>query len=151
MHIQSGNTGKQELKDFLDTLPDGEYYYLFLDESANRSLPQLKYLFGVVLKTISKQLPGNPPIDGLYRYFEELYAPLKTCQIQGLKYQYSDLKNERAIEVNDTIGKIIHHAAKEWGIVIPTKEDMMQAEARGLYAEAYSNEWRYILSPKRDE
>lgn len=144
IEVREGCADTQELLDSVDDLPDGEFGFLIFDKQKNRSLPQLKYLFGVVLKTISDSLPNHPPIDALYRYFEEVYAPIHTCNIQGEKYEYFDLKNEKSIEMDDVIEKIIHHATTQWNISIPTKEELKEAEARELYAEAYADMWKNL-------
>lgn len=105
----------------------------------------MKYLFGIVLKAISDDLPDHPPVDSLYRYFEEVYAPMHTCNIHGEKYEYFDLKNEKSIEVNDVIEKIIRHAETEWGITgILTRDELKAPEAKELYAEAYASQWENL-------
>lgn len=140
--VQDNNADYQELIDSLDKLPNGSYDVFIYDKSRNRSLPQLKYLFGVVLKTISEGLPGHPPVDALYRYFEEVYAPIHSCKILGQEYEYFDLKNDKSIEMDDVIEKIIHHAATQWNIRIPTKDEVRDAEAKELYADAYAEMWK---------
>lgn len=140
--VQDGNADTQELMGLLDRLSNGSYDVFVYDKSRNRSLPQLKYLFGVVLKTISEGLPDHPPVDALYRYFEEVYAPIHSCKIQGEKYEYFDLKNDKSIEMDDVIEKIIHHAATQWNITIPTKDEVRDAEAKELYADAYAEMWK---------
>lgn len=140
--IQEGNADLQELTDSLDRLPDGKYDFFIYDTQKNRSLPQLKYLFGVVLKTISNGLPDHPSVDALYRYFEEIYVPVHTCEIQGERYEYFDLKNDKSIEMDDVIEKIIHHAATQWSIPIPTRDEVRDAEAKELYADAYAEMWK---------
>ena len=71
--VQDNKAAKQEIELAIGNLKDGDYTILIMDDTKNKSLPQLKYLFGVVLKTISEQLPTHPPVDALYRYFEEIY------------------------------------------------------------------------------
>lgn len=140
--VQEGNVDCQELIDSLDRLSDGRYDFYIYDTQKNRSLPQLKYLFGVVLKTISSGLPDHPSVDALYRYFEEMYAPIHTCEIQGERYEYFDLKNDKSIEMDDVIEKIIHHAATQWNISVPTRDEVRDAEAKELYADAYAEMWK---------
>ena len=142
IEVREGNADTREFNDSMDRLPDGEYEFLIFDKNKNRSLPQLKYLFGVVLKTISEKLDGHPPVDALYRYFEEVFAPIHTCEIQGEVYEYFDLKNEKTIEVDDVIERIIHYAATQWDIHILSKEEVREAEARELYADAYAEMWK---------
>lgn len=142
INIQNNDADTQELLCSIDDLPDGEYGYLIFDKERSKALPQLKYLFGIVLKSISEKLSDHPPVDALYRYFEEIYAPMRTCNIQGEKYEYFDLKNEKSIEVNDIIEKIIHHAETEWGITgILKRDELKSPEAKEPYAEAYASQW----------
>lgn len=81
--VQDNKAAKQEIELAIGNLKDGDYTILIMDDTKNKSLPQLKYLFGVVLKTISEQLPTHPPVDALYRYFEEIYAPIHVCDLPG--------------------------------------------------------------------
>jgi hypothetical protein len=134
-----------ELLDSVDTLPNGTYNYLLYDNKKNRSLPQLKYLFGVVLKTISDELPNRPPVDALYRYFEEQFAPVHTCEVSGHRFDYRDLKNEKSIEMNDVITKVIHHAEQHWGIKVPDSDIIKSPSAQELYIGAYAEMWRNYL------
>lgn len=136
----------QEPYDFLDSLPVGEYQILVYDMKKNRSLPQLKYLFGVVLRLISQELPSKPPINILYRYFETIYAPLRSYTIEGRNYEYRDLKNEKAIEVDNVIQRIIHHAKTKWGIEIPDRDLLKTPEAVELYTEANEELWRRLAN-----
>lgn len=144
VEVHNGYADKNELLDSVDLLPDGQYGYLLFDKEKNRSLPQLKYLFGVVLKTISDQLPDHPPVDALYRYFEEIYAPILTCEIHGEKYEYFDLKHAKSIEMDDVITKIIHHATSEWGITMPSREELKSPECAEAYAGAYALMWENL-------
>lgn len=133
-----------ELLEAVDVLPNGEYGYLLFDKNKNRSLPQLKFLFGYILKTLSEELEGHPEPEALYSYFEELYAPIHSCKIPGEAYifEYFDLKNEPATEMDFVINKIIHHAKTEWGIDLLTREGLKAAEAAELYAGAYAETWK---------
>lgn len=126
-------------------LKDGDYTVLIMDENKNRSLPQLKYLFGVVLKTISDKLPTHPPVDALYRYFEELYAPIHACDLpRGEKFEYFNLKNEKASEMNEFIESVVHHANTEWGVEILPKDEINKPEAKELWAGAYAEQWNLL-------
>lgn len=145
INVQNDGADTQELLCSVKELRDGEYGYLIFDKERNKALPHLKYLFGIVLKTISDNLPDHPTVDALYRYFEEVYAPIHTCKIHGEKYEYFDLKNEKSIEVNDVIEKIIRHAETEWGITgILTRDELKAPEAKELYAEAYAAQWENL-------
>lgn len=142
VNVDNNDAETKELYDDVAKLKNGEYGYLLFDKEHNKALPQLKYLFGVVLKTISDKLPEHPTVNALYRYFEEVYAPLHTCEINGEKYDYFDLKSEPSVEVNDVTEKIIHHAKVEWDIEITTKDNLKAPEAKALFAEAYANQWK---------
>lgn len=144
IEVHNGYADTEELLDSVDDLPDGEFGYLLFDKEKNRSLPQLKYLFGVVLKTISEQLDSHPPVDALYRYFEEIYAPILTCNIQGEKYEYFDLKNAKSVELDDVITKIIQHAAEQWGISMPSRDELKTPEAHEVYVGAYAEMWKNL-------
>jgi hypothetical protein len=142
INIQEGNADTEELLDSIEQLKDGEYGYLLFDKEKNNALPQLKYLFGIVLKRISDGLPDHPSVSALYSYFEEIYAPIRTDIIAGEKYEYFDLKTEKSIEVNDIIEKIIRHADTEWGIKeIPTRDELKAPEAKEVYTGAYASQW----------
>lgn len=131
----------RELNEDVEALPTGEYGYLIFDKEKNKALPQLKYLFGYVLPEISKALPNELPVNAIYRFFEELYAPIHVCYINDEKFEYVDLKSEPIIEVNGFIEKIIHHAKAEWGIEILEKNDLKSPDAKAPYTEAYANQW----------
>lgn len=140
--VHAGNAETGELLDSVATLPDGEYSFFIYDNEKNRPLPQLKYLFGVVLKTISDKLPGHPTVEALYRYFEEIYAPIHTTYINGEKFEYFDLKSEKSIEMDDVIDMIVRHAASQWNITIPKRDKLSAPEAKELYADAYVEMWK---------
>lgn len=146
IEVLCGEADTKELLDSLDNLQDGEYKFLIYDEAKNRSLPQLKYLFGIVLKTISDALPGHPKIDALYRYFEEVYAPIHVCEIDGEKFEYFDLKNEKPIELDNVIKKIVQHAAKQWNIKIEERDALRLPGAQEAYIGAYTEMWKHHLS-----
>lgn len=144
--IHDGYADTSELLDSVDFLPNGEYGYLLFDKQKSRSLPQLKFLFGYVLKTLNEKLEGHPEPEALYRYFEELYAPIRVCNIPGEdeQYEYFDLKNEPAAEMDFVINKIIHHAKTEWGIDLLTNGAIKASEAQELYAGAYAETWKNL-------
>lgn len=146
IEVREGYADTDELLDSVDELPNGEYGYLLFDKKKNRSLPQLKFLFGYLLKTISEQLEGHPSSEALYRYFEELYAPIHSCNIPGEKevYEYFDLKNEPAAEMDIVIEKIIHHAMNEWNIDVMSRDLLKTVEAQEAYAGAYADTWKNL-------
>lgn len=148
--VQDGKAATEATNLAFGNLKDGDYTVLIMDDTRNRSLPQLKYLFGVVLKTISEELPTHPPVDALYRYFEEIYAPIHTCDLPGgERYEYFSLKNEKASEMNEVIESIIHHANTEWGIKVEPKDATRLPEAKELWAGAYTEQWNLPLSPNQ--
>lgn len=146
IEVLCGEADTEELLDSLENLPDGDYKFLIYDEAKNRSLPQLKYLFGIVLKTISESLPDHPQIDALYRYFEEVYAPIHVCRIAGEKFEYFDLKNEKPIELDNVIKKIVQHAATQWNIKIEERDALKLPGAQEAYVDAYTEMWKHHLS-----
>ena len=146
VEVHEGYADTDELMDSVDTLPNGQYGYLLFDKRKNRSLPQLKFLFGYLLKTLSEELEGHPEPEALYRYFEELYAPIHTCQIpnEAEPYEYFDLKNENAAEMDFVIEKVIHHAKSEWNIDLLSRDQLKASEAQEAYAGAYAETWKNL-------
>lgn len=144
VEVHEGYADMSEIKEAVDILPDGEYGYILFDKKKNRSLPQLKFLFGYVLKTLSEKLPEHPEPEALYSYFEEMYAPIHRCRIPGEEeyYEYFNLKNEPATEMGYVIDKIIHHAKKLWGINLLTRDMLRSPDAQELYAGAYADTWK---------
>lgn len=141
--VHEKGAGYKELEGYVNRLPPGDYNFVIYDNKKNRSLPQLKYLFGVVLKTISEKLPNHPPVNALYRYFEEIYAPIHVCNLPGLaNYEYFDLKSEPTIELNNVIDNIIQHARNEFNISIPERNTLKLPEAKEAYVGAYTEMWR---------
>lgn len=138
---ENGYADSNELLDSIENLPDGEFGYLIFEKKKSKALPQLKYLFGYLLKEISEQLPDHPPVDALYRYFEDIFAPLHVCTINGEEYEFFNLKNEKSIEMNDVIAKIIRHAKREWGIDLKTSTQLNAPEATEVHANAYAEMW----------
>lgn len=147
-----GNLFKHELDASLDKLPDGESFkFLIVDDKPNRVLPQLTYLFSVLLKVISDQLPEHPSTEALYRYFEDEFAPLHTCKINGEVYEYTDLKREKAVDVGKFIESITEFARTEWHLEIPENKDLRKPENAELYSQAYLQQevdWCRFLSSK---
>lgn len=145
--IQDGVAHQSALNSEIEKLKDGDYSVLVFDDKKNRTLPQLKYLFGVVLKQISDQLPTHPSVDALYRYFEKLYAPKYICDLPEGQFEYCNLKNEKQNEVNEVTESIIHHATEIWKLNIDTKEGVTKPEAKEIWAGAYEEQWNQVLSP----
>ena len=144
--VNDGYAEIEEVQNAIDTLPDGQYNFLIYDNKKNRTLPQLKYLCGVVLHAISEQLPEHPSINALYRYYEQKFSPTHICQFNGQRFSYQDLKNEKAIEVNDVIDKIIHHATTQLGVTVPSVEDVKSPGSQDLYADAYIEVWKNVIN-----
>lgn len=143
----------KELKESLKKLPDNEnYLFLIVDDTRNRNLPSLAYLFSVVLKYISDNHPDHPSTEALYRYFEDCFAPLHTCLINGEEYEYTNLKGEKASDVSDFIERVVEYAYKKWGIVVPTNEELRDPSMREAYSKAYQMQevdWRNFISSKK--
>lgn len=145
--IEDGKVLNPEFGLTVSSLKDGDYVALIMDDTKNRSLPQMKYLFGVVLRAVSDTLPEHPSVDALYRYFERLYAPSHVCNLPGgQRFEYRNLKSEKAIEVNKVVERIVHHITTEWGIDILPRKKVTAPEAKELWAGAYTEQWNLPLS-----
>lgn len=150
----NGTLIKQELDSALEKLPDSidGYDFLIYDHKVNRALPNLTYLFSVVLKQISEQLPNHPSTQALYRYFEDIFAPEHVCTVNGKKYTYFDLKNEKSIDFGKVVENIVEFAQKRWNITIISKDELKSAEAREFFAKAYAKQevdWSSFLSSRK--
>ena len=147
---------KQELDMALEKLPDNVdgYDFLIYDHKVNRQLHNLKYLLSVVLKQISDELPDHPSTTALYKYFEEIFAPEHSCTINGKKYTYFDLKNEKSNDFGNVVEKITKFAQERWNIMIVSKDELRNAEAREFFAKAYANQevdWSRFLSHRKNK
>ena len=141
---------EQELKAAVEKLPDNqEYDFLIYDHKVNRLLPHLNYLFSVVLKQISEQLPDHPSTTALYKYFEEIFAPEHICTINGKEYSYFDLKNEKSTDFGKVVENIAEYAQKRWNITVTTNEELKRPECRDFFVKAYANleiDWNSFIS-----
>lgn len=146
----AGRLLAEELRVACDKLPDNaEYSFLIVDNEKNRKLPVLSYLFSVVLTYLSDNLPDKPSTIALYKFFEDMYAPLHTCTINGERFDYCELKSEKSIDVNNFIEMVVEYAADNWGIIVPRSEVMKDPENRELYSQAYLNQdiaWQSVIS-----
>ena len=146
----NGQLLDDELKAICDKLPDNkEYVFTIADETKNRNLPYLTYLFTIVLKYLSDTLPDRPSPIAIYKYFEDLYAPLHTCTVNGEQFAYCELKTEKSIDVNNFIERVVEYASKHWGIEVPRNEVLAKPENRELYSQAYLKQdidWNSVIS-----
>lgn len=145
-----GELFDKELREACEKLPDNQkYQFLIVDEKKNRTLPYTQYLFSVVLRYLSGVLPDHPSPIALYKYFEDMYAPVHTCTINGEQFDYCELKSEKASDVNNFIERVVEYALNEWGIEIPRRESLSDPENREFYSQAYLNqdmEWSSVIS-----
>lgn len=142
IQIQEGDVELRRFKRRLLELDDGEYSVFICNKAKNKSLSQLKYLFGVVLRTIANELEGDrATVNDLYRFFERKYAPMKTVSLNGEDLVVQDLKNCSSKEMGDVIEQIIRFADSELGITIGSREQLKDPEAQEAYVDAYNNQW----------
>lgn len=146
----AGNVVANEFMDACRKLPDNdEYLFVICDNTKNRNLPYLSYFFSVVIRYLSDALPDHPHPTALYKFFEDMFAPIRTSTINGEQFDYCELKSEKARDVNDVIEKVVKYAQDEWGIEIPRQENMKDPEMREFYSQAYLNQevdWSSFIS-----
>lgn len=151
----AGHLFDEEFRAACENLPDGEdYLFVIVDDGKNKNLPYLKYLFSVVLKYISDALPDHPGTTALYKFFEDIYAPIHTCTINGEQFDYCELKSEKQSDVNNIIEKVVEYASKHWGIEVPRQEDLKTPELRELHSQAYLNQeadWSSFISSRKTQ
>ncbi len=141
-----------ELREALQKLKDNEdYEFLIVDSQKNNKIPCTTYLFSVVLPQISQALPDHPTTTALYKYFEDMFAPVHTCTINGQEYEYWQLRDERVSDVDGVIEKIIQYARNKWNIEIVEEGELRRPENREFFAAAYKNQeidWGRFLSAR---
>ena len=146
----NGKLMADELNSVCDRLADNqEYVFAIADFGKAKNLPYTTYLFSVVLTYLSQTLPDHPSTIALYKYFEDMYAPIHTCTINGEQFEYCELKSEKSIDVNNFIERVIEYAQNEWGIEVPRNETMAKPENRELYSQAYIKQdvdWSSVIS-----
>lgn len=149
----AGVVHSSDFKNACEKLPDNsEFDFAIFDKKKNRKLPFHSYLFSVVLSYISDSLPNKPGTTALYKFFEEMFAPTHSSEINGKRFIYRDLKSERATDVNEVIEKIVEYALNTWGIEVPTQEDVTDPEQWELYSQAYLNQevdWSNFISSRK--
>lgn len=150
----AGTLVADQLEEALAKLPDNaNYKFAICDEKKNRNMPFLTYFFSVVLKYLSDSLPGNPSTTALYKYFENMYAPVHITEINGEQFAYRELKSEKSRDVNNVIEKVVEYALNEWGIEVPRQEDLKEPEMRELYSQAYISQevdWSNFISSRKN-
>lgn len=127
----------------------GDYSVFVCDAKKNRTLPQLRYLFGVVLRMMSKDT--GMEVNDLYRIFENKYAPKKVVQFQGEDQIVQDLKSVTSKEMGDIIERIIRFADVELNIKIPTQDELREPMAQEIYVDAYNQDWYTKEMKKRSK
>ena len=141
VHVRGKRPDLAELQRETRKLPDGEYAFYICDKKPNKTLPRLKYLYAVVLKTISEELPDHPSTEVLYRKFEKMFAPARNTRVFRNEFSYQDLKNCTADELELVIQKIMWFASENLGIEFFQRMDLKDPALTEAYIEAYNNQW----------
>lgn len=82
-----------------------------------------------------------------------MFAPVHKLEIQNRPFVYRELKSEKSTDVNNVIEKVVEYALKEWGIEVPTQDDMRDPVHRELWSQAYLNqevEWGNFISSRQN-
>ena len=149
----AGTIFSSEFEQSCEKLPDNrEYLFVICDDTKNRNLPFISYFFSVVLKYISDALPDHPGTTALYKYFEDMFAPVHVSKINGKRFKYCELKSEKSRDFNNIIEKVVEYALNEWGIEVPRNEELRDPANRELHAQAYLNqevEWSSFISSRK--
>lgn len=133
-----------EYQEAISHLKDGEYGFIIFDKKTNKLLPILKYLNGVVLKGISDALPRHPPVEALYRFFENKFCSDETCIIDDDEIgeiHYRSLKSLPTAEIAEIIDQIILFAKEKWGVDLLSRKDLKEVANSEPYLDAYANSW----------
>lgn len=94
----AGHTVYDEFKAACEKLPDNDdYLFVICDNTKNRNLPFLSYFFSVVLKYISDALPDHPGTTALYKFFEDMFAPIHTSNIMASNSDIVSLNRRKQV------------------------------------------------------
>lgn len=151
-HIEEGQMSEADedkIFDQIEQLLPGDYSIFICDSKKNRSLSQLKYLFGVVLKIVSKET--GETVNNLYRIFEKMFAPRKTVVLKGEEYIVQDLKNSTSKEMGLVIEQIIDYVETELNTKIPDQDQVRESIAQDIYIDAYNDDWFDKTMKKRSK
>lgn len=132
-------SGLDAIMNQVSNLLPGHYTLFICDEKRNRSIGQLKYLFGVVLKMISAET--GEEVNDLYRFFERKFAPCKSVTVNGEEIITQDLKSCSSAEFGTVIEKIVDIAEHDLGIIIPDQDQIRESIAQDIYVDAYNDQW----------
>lgn len=125
-----------------ELLQDGDYAVFVCNKEKNKSLSQIKYLFGIVLRAISDHIGGEQyPVNDLYRYYEAKFAPIKVISINGEEFPTQSIKDASQKELGVIIEQIIEDAERELGVTFPERKEVSSASCQELFVGAYASQW----------
>lgn len=145
-----------DLQEIFDSIIDkvkknllpGDYAFYFCDRKKSRSMGQLKYYMGVVLKMISKETGYT--IDELHEFFKEKYLPIKIVTINEESIETISTKNVTSKEMGEYIEQIRAWARLELDLHIPTKDELSipppKSNYQDIVVDAENDHW----VPKKD-
>lgn len=150
----AGHTVIDEFKVACQKLPDNDdYLFVICDNTKSRVLPAFSYYFSVVLGYLSGALPDHPSTTALYKFFEDMFAPIHASTINGEQFEYCELKTEKVRDINDVVEKVVKYALDEWGIEIPRQELLSDPSMREFHSQAYLNQevsWSSFISSHKN-
>lgn len=138
--LKDGQPDLGELRSSVRDLPDGEYAFYICDKKKSKSLPAMKYLWGVVLKEIANYT-GEYDANTWYLFFEQKFAPRKVVTVEGEEVVVQEAKKLKAKEFSFFIEQIIEYANQFLGTNIAKRDELMQPEAQDMYVGAYDEMW----------
>lgn len=141
-----GNSNLQHIKRRMEDLQDGEYAIYICDKSKSKTLPQLKYYFGVILRGIS-EVTGYTQNE-LYRFFEKEFCPMNTIEIQGKEVVIQDFKSLSSKAAGEVIERVIQWAGENLGLEFESREDLKDKDAEEAYVGAYNDQWQDFNTDK---
>ena len=126
----------------LESLEPGDYAVYICNKKKNKTLSQLKYLFGVVLRGIADYVGGDRySVNDLYRFFEKQFAPTKAIELNGVEHITQDLKHCTSKEMGDVIEDIMDWSSRELGVSFPDRKELSEPQNQEEYVKAYNDEW----------
>lgn len=138
--LKDGQPDLGELRSSIRGLPDGEYAFYICDKKKNKSLSAMKYLWGVVLKTIANE-SGDFDTNTWYLFFQKKFVPKKVVVVEGEEVLIQEAKKLTAKEFSFFIEQIISYSNDFLNTKIVPRDELSQPEAQDLYVGAYDEMW----------
>lgn len=142
--VEDSGIEANEFLSKLGFLDKGDYGFIIFDKEENPMLPMMRYIHSILIKNIHKKLrqQGYKVTEiGLYRFFEQKFAPEITEQVGDEMITYQNMKGLKTKELSDIADKIVEFGNRI-GVTFPTRREMKTKRYNDKYVELYSRAWK---------